>query len=188
MGRSRPPGIYKADYLQELFRKYDDVEDTPSPPDLPDWCREYDDSNVSLVDDDTSHDKNGATSLSKGGKKRKREFQNKNPTFVEGVSGISAITFQPKLGEIQRKVQEFCGWESTGFPGCQPVSMDNSNIRLLHDKPYRVSWKADGTSKCPSGTQLFGTPNSLARAALAPPSIPPPSLPHPLHTSTIRVP
>nr|CAD7455820.1 unnamed protein product [Timema tahoe] len=142
---ARPPGIYKADYLQELFRKYDDVEDTPSPPELPDWCREYDDSNVSLVDDDTSHDKNGATSLSKGGKKRKREFQNKNPTFVEGVSGISAITFQPKLGEIQRKVQEFCGWESTGFPGCQPVSMDNSNIRLLHDKPYRVSWKADGT-------------------------------------------
>nr|CAD7405313.1 unnamed protein product [Timema cristinae] len=140
-----PPGIYKADYLQELFRKYDDVEDTPSPPDLPDWCREYDDSDVSVVDEDTSHDKNGAASLSKGGKKRKREFQNKNPTFVEGVSGISAITFQPKLGEIQRKVQEFCGWESTGFPGCQPVSMDNSNIRLLHDKPYRVSWKADGT-------------------------------------------
>ena len=34
---------------------------------------------------------------------------------------------------------------STGFPGSQPVSMDVQNIRLLHEKPYRVSWKADGT-------------------------------------------
>jgi hypothetical protein len=34
---------------------------------------------------------------------------------------------------------------STGFPGCQPVSMDTNNIKLLSEKPYRVSWKADGT-------------------------------------------
>lgn len=34
---------------------------------------------------------------------------------------------------------------SSGFPGCQPVSMDTSNIKLLQEKPYSVSWKADGT-------------------------------------------
>ena len=33
---------------------------------------------------------------------------------------------------------------SGGFPGSQPVSMDVQNIKLLHEKPYRVSWKADG--------------------------------------------
>ncbi len=33
----------------------------------------------------------------------------------------------------------------SNFPGSQPVSMDVQNIQLLHDKPYRVSWKADGT-------------------------------------------
>lgn len=33
---------------------------------------------------------------------------------------------------------------SNGFPGSQPVSMDVHNIKLLHQKPYRVSWKADG--------------------------------------------
>jgi mRNA-capping enzyme len=33
----------------------------------------------------------------------------------------------------------------TGFPGSQPVSMDRNNLRLLHEKPYMVSWKADGT-------------------------------------------
>lgn len=34
----RPPGIYKQDYLQELFRRYDEVDLTPAAPILPDWC------------------------------------------------------------------------------------------------------------------------------------------------------
>lgn len=38
-----------------------------------------------------------------------------------------------------------CKWNSSGFPGSQPVSMDMNNIHLLHRKPYRVSWKADGS-------------------------------------------
>jgi len=33
----------------------------------------------------------------------------------------------------------------TGFPGSQPVSMDMNNLRYLAEKPYMVSWKADGT-------------------------------------------
>ena len=31
------------------------------------------------------------------------------------------------------------------FPGSQPVSMDRENMKFLGNKPYRVSWKADGT-------------------------------------------
>lgn len=38
-----------------------------------------------------------------------------------------------------------CGWEGNGFPGSQPVSMDQKNINFLHREPYHVSWKADGT-------------------------------------------
>lgn len=38
-----------------------------------------------------------------------------------------------------------CKFEGSGFPGSQPVSMDIKNIVLLGEKPYRVSWKADGT-------------------------------------------
>lgn len=38
-----------------------------------------------------------------------------------------------------------CKFEKNGFPGSQPVSMDMKNIHLLSQKPYRVSWKADGT-------------------------------------------
>lgn len=51
---------------------------------------------------------------------------------------------QPRLLEVQQKAQEFCEWPTTGFPGSQPVSMDVTNLRKLHEKPYRVSWKADG--------------------------------------------
>jgi len=41
---------------------------------------------------------------------------------------------------------EVCGnCCSSGFPGAQPVSMDCQNISLLVQRPYKVSWKADGT-------------------------------------------
>ncbi len=36
--QARPPGIYKQDYLTELFRRYGDPDDTPPAPALPDWC------------------------------------------------------------------------------------------------------------------------------------------------------
>ena len=31
------------------------------------------------------------------------------------------------------------------FPGSQPVSLSEENLRLLQKEPYMVSWKADGT-------------------------------------------
>jgi len=34
----RPPGIYKQEYLLELFTRYGDRDDTPLAPPLPDWC------------------------------------------------------------------------------------------------------------------------------------------------------
>ncbi|KAL5013443.1 hypothetical protein ScPMuIL_007713 [Solemya velum] len=33
----------------------------------------------------------------------------------------------------------------SGFPGSQPVSMDIPNLEFIKKKPYKVSWKADGT-------------------------------------------
>lgn len=36
--KARPPGIYKADYIKELFRRYDDEDDAPPAPPLPNWC------------------------------------------------------------------------------------------------------------------------------------------------------
>ena len=142
---ARPPGIYKADYIQELFRRYDDVEDAPDPPPRPAWCLEYDDSNVEDTDDGPSTESSDSHKQDVPSKKRKREYINKNPVFMAGIPGVAPILDERKLRGIQRRVQDICSWESTGFPGSQPVSMDEDNIRLLHEKPYMVSWKADGT-------------------------------------------
>lgn len=44
----------------------------------------------------------------------------------------------------------------SGFPGAQPVSMDQQNIAFLKRNPYKVSWKADGTRwVCCPGIPLF---------------------------------
>lgn len=135
---ARPPGIYKQDYLDELFKRYGDEEDTPSAPPLPSWCTESDDT---VGDDDGEAD---STNGEQGGKKRRREFVKKDAKFMEGVNGVAQVTTQPRLSQIQRKCQEMAGWKSSGFPGSQPVSMDVNNLKFLTEKPYKVSWKADG--------------------------------------------
>lgn len=35
---ARPPGIYKEEYIRELYRRYGDESDAPPAPPLPDWC------------------------------------------------------------------------------------------------------------------------------------------------------
>lgn len=45
----RPPGIYKGDYLKEIFTRYGDADDCPEAPPLPDWC---DESEPILNDDE----------------------------------------------------------------------------------------------------------------------------------------
>ncbi|XP_048452684.1 mRNA-capping enzyme-like [Rhincodon typus] len=143
--QARPPGIYKGEYLQELFSRYGEVEDAPPPPERPDWCFEDDDENV---DDDgcrISKDSEPGSSGYNSCKRRKERIK-LGAIFLEGmlVKGVTQITILSKLSEIQRKCQQFCGWERAGFPGAQPVSMDKQNIKFLEQKPYKVSWKADG--------------------------------------------
>uniref|UniRef100_A0A667ZVP1 mRNA-capping enzyme n=1 Tax=Myripristis murdjan TaxID=586833 RepID=A0A667ZVP1_9TELE len=145
-GQSRAPGIYKGDYLKELFRRYGDVEDTPPAPALPEWCFDDDDGDV---DDDGNviGQESGPSSSGSGPGKRKKEKLKMDAVFLEGikVKGVTQVTSQPKLGQIQRRCQEFCQWEKSGFPGAQPVSMDRRNLHFLEQNPYKVSWKADGT-------------------------------------------
>ncbi|RVE54673.1 hypothetical protein evm_000794 [Chilo suppressalis] len=146
--RLRPPGIYKQDYLEELYRRYDDAEFTPAAPLRPDWCNEeeeidYDD------DDDRPSNSQGESNSSQGSsghkhKKSRRETTHKKASFMPGVRGVIPFDTQPRLHEVQKKTQEYCEWETTGFPGSQPVSMNVANLKKLHHKPYRVSWKADG--------------------------------------------
>lgn len=135
--KSREPGIYKADYLKELFTRYGDIADTPDAPELPDWCHE----------DETGVDEDGEPLDQNGGNREenKETGKNKRNKFMEGVEGVTIVTQQPKLSQLQKKIQKMCGWKNSGFPGSQPVSMGKNNLNLLQEKPYKVSWKADGT-------------------------------------------
>ncbi|XP_064144992.1 mRNA-capping enzyme isoform X7 [Loxodonta africana] len=141
--QARPPGIYKGDYLKELFRRYGDIEEAPPPPLLPDWC--FEDDEDEDEDEDGKKESEPGSSASFG--KRRKERLKLGAIFLEGatVKGVTQVTTQPKLGEVQQKCHQFCAWEGSGFPGAQPVSMDKQNIKLLEQKPYKVSWKADGT-------------------------------------------
>ncbi|CAG2212836.1 RNGTT [Mytilus edulis] len=102
----RPPGIYKQDYLKELFSRYGDVDDTPPAPPLPAWCNESESKNV----DDDGLEISKSSNYS-GPKRTKREFVKKDAKFVEGVMGVSQLKLQPRLAEVQRKVQELCAWK-----------------------------------------------------------------------------
>lgn len=60
----RPVGIYKEDYIQELYRRYDDVDDAPPAPNLPDWCLESDDGEGTNNFDDFEDSTDGSASTS----------------------------------------------------------------------------------------------------------------------------
>lgn len=129
----RPPGIYKQDYINELCRLYGTEDDpVPKAPELPDWCFEDND----VEDDDgfasgnhagpstsANPSRNGKRSLPSddaegngggmpngSGKKRKREFVKSNPTFMEGVPGVTPVEDRNELSLLQKKVQDMCGW------------------------------------------------------------------------------
>ncbi len=133
--RVRPPGIYKEEYIRELYRRYDDVADAPPAPPLPEWCFEE-----NLHDNIPKNNKNG-------NRKRRSSYLKENPSFMDGVPGVIPITNCDEVTAIRRKVQQLVDQDSDkeSFVGLQPVSMDRNNIKLLAEKPYRVSWKADGT-------------------------------------------
>lgn len=74
--QARSPGIYKGDYLKELFRRYGDVEDAPAAPALPEWC--FDDEEDEDVDDDGNAIAQGSepsSSQSSQGKKKKERLK-----------------------------------------------------------------------------------------------------------------
>lgn len=76
---ARPPGIYKADYIKELFRRYEDEEDAPDAPERPDWCFENEDDGG---DDDGSESSRPVVNESR---KRKHVAATSMPSFEIGA-------------------------------------------------------------------------------------------------------
>ncbi|XP_072355877.1 mRNA-capping enzyme isoform X2 [Scyliorhinus torazame] len=131
--QARSPGIYKGEYLQDLFSRYGEVEDAPPPPERPDWCYEDDDDNI---DDDgcrISKDSEPGSSGSNPCKRRKERIK-LGAIFLEGmqVKGVTQLTIQSKLAEIQRKCQQYCGWER------YMMIIDGKNEVYMLDRDYSV--------------------------------------------------
>jgi mRNA-capping enzyme len=151
--KARPPGIYKQKYISELFARYGNISDAPEVPKCPDWCVEEDLECVKYLYHATSHN----NSDHNFGRPPKTRPWTKNPVFMEGVSGVTPVTTQPLLTQIQKRFQQLCGWKKQGFPGSQPVSMDPDNISFITLNSYKVSWKADGNRYM----MLIDGPNSI---------------------------
>lgn len=146
--KARPPGIYKQDYITELYKRYEDEDDATPAPALPEWCHEeeeqpddYQGGSSQQTEEDNDEDVNEPTKK----KPRREENIRLDAVFMDGVGGVNLMTDKKRVNFLQEIVQSMCNWKKGGFPGAQPVSMDRQNIRLLHTKPYKVSWKADGT-------------------------------------------
>jgi mRNA-capping enzyme len=95
-----------------------------------------------IKDNEGDSQAGGSTGAKK--KKPRREVAQAKAIFMEGIPKVNLVTDMEITTEVQNKIKNLTGFKSSGFPGCQPVSMDRRNIQLLKN-PYKVSWKADGT-------------------------------------------
>lgn len=73
--QARAPGIYKGDYLKELFRRYGDEEDAPAAPTLPEWCFEDDGGEVDDDGNAVNQESGPSSSGSTLGKRKKEKLK-----------------------------------------------------------------------------------------------------------------
>lgn len=156
----RPPGIYKQQYVDELYERYDGSKENAwmCTEILPDWC--FDDLNeqqilsghkASLDDDAVDGQQSADGEIPQdevpGVDSRQKVFIDSDEIDqrFRREELVVQIFDQPRLGKIQRLAKQYAKTDKNGFIGSQPVSMDRANIKLLKEKCYHVSWKADGT-------------------------------------------
>uniref|UniRef100_A0A7E4ZVT1 mRNA-capping enzyme n=1 Tax=Panagrellus redivivus TaxID=6233 RepID=A0A7E4ZVT1_PANRE len=138
----RPFGIYKEDYLETLFERYDSFFKPGDPlpvdaPGRPSW-EEGPDPTVNYE------------ALMKPLPNSNFAERSSTPLFMDGqCPGCVYVEDEEVRTYVQNKVRAFISPFAkkalkNEFPGSQPVSMDKQNISLLSSHPYMVSWKADG--------------------------------------------
>ena len=132
--KARPPGIYKPDYIAELYKA---LYQRRSPrllcPEVPDWKPASPGRGDGGEGDAAGSEIQGSDDAAK-------------PIEHDDVIG------DPVPPEMALAMQQACcqlldlPYRATPmFPGSQPVSLDAQNKRLLEQQPYTVTWKADGT-------------------------------------------
>jgi mRNA-capping enzyme len=138
---ARPPGIYNDDYIQELYRRYNNSENaSPYLAIKPSWyfkCR------------DLNNAKENEVPLLKSRNffsEREKYEKSSIPVFMADVPNVTPVLNQVTVSSIQKRIGQICAWDmNTGFPGTQPTFLNKINIRSLELDQYRVSWISKGT-------------------------------------------
>ncbi|KAK9842283.1 hypothetical protein WJX81_004542 [Elliptochloris bilobata] len=129
--KHRPPGIYKADYMDTLFKYNHELPPVNhSTPATPDWKPAEADA-----DDDEP-----AAFASGNGPPKAAEGE---PPEMRHDDLLGEEVLLEEADNVQGLLPEEVG--RLFFPGSQPVSLARSNIGLLDERRYWVTWKADGT-------------------------------------------
>lgn len=155
---ARPPGIYKQYYVDHLFRYYHQKPPHNFPPvKLPEWKR----GSSPDRGDDGAEEPIGWGAVGE-------HLQHDDP-IGEGVSLSEAIWVRGILMEYFLGMGD-CDPGSMVFPGSQPVSLARSNLELLEQMRYWVTWKADGTRYLMllhrAGTYLIDRSNRVTRVQM----------------------
>ncbi|XP_058080424.1 uncharacterized protein LOC131228639 isoform X3 [Magnolia sinica] len=139
---ARPPGIYKQDYIDALYKFYHEKRpETVTCPSTPEWKRSSDlDLNGDAVQDE---DDDGVIA----GPLHEEQMENEVMTN-DDVLGDAIPYYQ------QDYMRKFCYHSlkcpigpkgHSRFPGSHPVSLNRENLQLLRQRYYYATWKADGT-------------------------------------------
>nr|CDS26286.1 mrna capping enzyme [Hymenolepis microstoma] len=144
---ARKPGIYKADYLKQLYTRFDDPEDCPLPPELPDWCNEEESGGEALglrkrrhpdspVDDDVGADEeNEESCLSKV--PRFPFTPPGQPKLMEGVTGVETLDQSSLEAHKVRTVVDYLIRFGSVLPHRDEVSATTSDSAPLQ-QPFET--------------------------------------------------
>lgn len=115
---ARPPGIYKQEYLNELFNRYGDSSMTvPIAPPLPTWEEEGDDQQQDDDGEEESHSQDDPERR-KRLKRAKMEDSKLNAKFADpDLMGIETCTDPDEISRVRFETQSACNWNGfvTGF-------------------------------------------------------------------------
>lgn len=136
---ARPPGIYKAYYIRELFKRFhEEVPDGFPFPGQPEW--------KGPAKPDSPDRPEGADADAAAAAAR---VPHHDDVFGDPVGPDEAAAAASVVMDLVRPGGGDDGPQRRGgrawFPGSQPVSLARSNVSLLAARRYWVTWKADGT-------------------------------------------
>ncbi|GFR49356.1 hypothetical protein Agub_g11382, partial [Astrephomene gubernaculifera] len=169
---SRPPGIYKDHYINDLCKYYHETRDPRIiTPRVPAWKGNDDAEDAA----DAANEEAGAEGEGEQAAPSRPEVHH------EDIWSIGERVCAAEAEFVQRQVclvLPFDGGrgghphhpQQLRFPGMQPVSLSLDRMRDLVDRRYHVTWKADGTRYMvfilPQGTYVMDRSFNVVRCEM----------------------